>query len=373
MTDYASVDDHRPMAQDAVRNAAYARALARVVTPDSVVLDLGAGTGLLGVIAARLGARRVYLVEPEDIIEVARQVAAANGVADRVVCLRGRIEDVGLPERVDVIVSVMTGNFLVTEDLLGTLVWARDHVLVPGGSLVPCGAAMVVAPVTAAAVHEARIASWSRPHEGLDLGVLRQYAANTVYYESHALRDAERLAPPQTLHAIDFQRDPYDAVHARVTCEIDRAGLCHGWAGWVDLDLGGERLSAAPFAPAVHWSTAFVPLDPPMEVRPGDRLVLTLDRVPHGDWTWVTEGPRETQQHSTLAGAPLSAATLERASPGYEPIPTQDGRAVLEILSACDGTTSVATLASRLHARNPARWPLPDALAFVQHTIRKFC
>src|SRR6478736_5339945 len=129
---YVVVSSHRGMALDAGRNEAYARALAAAITPDSVVLDLGAGTGVLGIMAARLGARRVYLVEPEDIVLVAEELVAANGLQDRVRCLQGRIEKVQLPEQVDVIVSVLTGNFLLTEDLLPSLFYARDTVLKPG-------------------------------------------------------------------------------------------------------------------------------------------------------------------------------------------------------------------------------------------------
>jgi len=373
MSDYRDVSRHRSMAQDSVRNAAYERALARVVTPDSVVLDLGAGTGILGVIAARLGARRVYLVEPEDVIEVAREVAAANGVGDRVVCVHGRIEDVTLPEPVSVIVSVLTGNFLVTEDLLSSLLYARDALLAKGGALVPKGAAMVAAPVSAPALYGTRVASWSELHTGLDLSAVRPYAANSIYYEADALRAAVPLATPQTLATMDFSRDAYGAVHARQEFAVTRDGVCHGWAGWTEIDLGGERLSTSPFAPQVHWSSAFLPLDPPLPVRAGSRLALQLDRAPRGDWTWVTTSGADAQQHSTLLGAPISVETLQRASPTYAPTLTEEGRRVLDVLAACDGTGSVEAIARRLHAVAPERWSLSDALAFVQRTVRHFC
>src|SRR5262249_31006612 len=129
---YLTVASHRSMALDARRNAAYHAALERVIGPDSVVLDLGAGTGVHGLMAARLGARRVYLVEPEDIISVAEEIVRANGLESVVQCIQGRIEDVQLPETVDVIVSVLTGNFLLTEDLLPSLIHARKRWLRPG-------------------------------------------------------------------------------------------------------------------------------------------------------------------------------------------------------------------------------------------------
>src|SRR3954469_2494037 len=102
---YVSVANHRSMALDRVRNDAYADALRAVVTPSSVVLDLGAGTGVHGLMAARMGARRVYLVEPEDVISVAEEIVHANGLDDVVRCVHGRIEHVDIPEPVDVIVS----------------------------------------------------------------------------------------------------------------------------------------------------------------------------------------------------------------------------------------------------------------------------
>ena len=143
---YASLSSHRTMALDHVRNDAYGRALAAVVGPDTVVLDLGAGTGLHGLMAARIGARHVYLVEPEDVIALAEELVVANGLEGRVTVLQGRIEDVTLPERVDVIVSALTGNFLVTEDLIASIIYAREHVLKPGGVLVPSAAIMEAAP-----------------------------------------------------------------------------------------------------------------------------------------------------------------------------------------------------------------------------------
>ena len=102
------MSSHRRMALDAVRNDAYARALGQVIRPDTVVLDLGAGLGIHGLMAAKLGARRVYLVEQEDVIAIADENVRANGLQDVVQCIHGRIENVELPEPVDVIVSVLT-------------------------------------------------------------------------------------------------------------------------------------------------------------------------------------------------------------------------------------------------------------------------
>ena len=80
MGTYSGVVSHRKMNFDGVRNPVYYQAIRDIVTPDSIVLDLGAGLDMLGFIAARAGARKVYMVEPEPVIKVTRKIAEANGM-----------------------------------------------------------------------------------------------------------------------------------------------------------------------------------------------------------------------------------------------------------------------------------------------------
>jgi SAM-dependent methyltransferase len=369
---YSSVPRHRSMALDAVRNAAYAVALRQAVGPDTVVLDLGAGTGIHGLMAARLGARRVYLVEPEDIISVAEEIAVANGLRERVECLQGRIEEVSLPERVDVIVSVLTGNFLVTEDLLQTLFYARDHVLKPGGTLIPSAATMEAVPVSAEALHEDWIASWSSPQHGIDLSAARSYAANSLFYRGDALRHVPMLAEPKVLHTLDFRNASYEPIKIEVAYEITQSGLCHGWAGWSSMKLGDQWLSTSPRAAALHWSHAFLPLDPPMRFTKGDQVTFTLSRAPHGDWTWGVRTPTEKQRHSTLMSVPMAMRTIRQAALDYTPALRQDGRAQHYVLSRCDGARSVQDIVRELRHAFPSRFLSEDeALRFVQAIVRQ--
>src|SRR5204862_7848061 len=93
------------MISDAVRMDSYARALRHAVKPGAVVVDIGTGTGIFALLACRLGARRVYAIEPGDAIQVAREIAAANGCGDRIEFIQALSTDATLPERADVIVS----------------------------------------------------------------------------------------------------------------------------------------------------------------------------------------------------------------------------------------------------------------------------
>ena len=97
------------MIADHLRMAAYADALRRSVTPESMVIDIGTGTGVMAILACQLGARRVCAIEPDDVIQLARKVAADNGFADRIEFIQALSTDVKLPELADVIVSDVRG------------------------------------------------------------------------------------------------------------------------------------------------------------------------------------------------------------------------------------------------------------------------
>ena len=121
------IDEHRLYLRDRNRVAAYERALREVVRPGDVVCDLASGTGILGLLAHRAGASRVYAVEETGIAGLARDLARANGVSDAITSLRGHSRSITLPERADVIVCDQIGGFgLETDCLLYTSPSPRD-------------------------------------------------------------------------------------------------------------------------------------------------------------------------------------------------------------------------------------------------------
>jgi protein arginine N-methyltransferase 1 len=111
--------------------------LQRVVRPDAVVLDLGVGTGIFALLACQMGARRVYAIEPDDSIQVARDLAAANGCADRMEFFQALSTQVNLPEQADVIVSDIRRPLPLFGLPLPAIIDARRRLLAPGGVLIP--------------------------------------------------------------------------------------------------------------------------------------------------------------------------------------------------------------------------------------------
>ena len=109
---------------------------------DKVVLDVGCGTAILSLFAAKAGARHVYAVDASDIVDLACTIVELNGYTDRITVVKGKIEEIALPvEQVDIIISEWMGYFLLYESMLNTVLYARDKWLVPGGLIVPdkCG------------------------------------------------------------------------------------------------------------------------------------------------------------------------------------------------------------------------------------------
>jgi SAM-dependent methyltransferase len=375
MGEYASVANHRTMVFDRVRNAAYRRAIEAAVQPESVVLDLGAGLGLHGLMAARAGARKVYLVEPEPILEVTRQVVADNGF-DNVELIAARGEDLELPEKVDLIISVFTGNFLLTEDLLPALFAARDRCLRAGGRLIPDVVEMRVAPVSAPAYHRKMVACWApdAPElEGLDYSAARRYAANTAYYDGADNIEPELLAPATTLMELDLLTADRAACNHSCELAVSMNSTCHGWLGWFRMKLCGEWLSTSPRAEAMHWSQVLLPLDPPLALSEGEKLGLELQRPPYGDWVWKTRTADHRQQASTFFSEPPALDKLHKRADHYEPRAGDSAQAAVYALSRFNGQASSAAIASEVFSR----WPrvfrdVEEALGFVRRLAEQF-
>jgi len=139
------------MLKDTVRTDAYRDFIYnhKHLFAGKVVLDVGCGTGILSLFCAKAGAARVIAVDNSDIIDKARENIFNNGFADKITCLRGKVEEVTLPvDKVDIIVSEWMGYCLLYEAMLDSVIWARDKYLKPDGLMVPSHMNMWVAPVS---------------------------------------------------------------------------------------------------------------------------------------------------------------------------------------------------------------------------------
>lgn len=377
---YQDVVGHRSMVFDGTRNAAYTRAMKKVITSDTTVMDLGAGLGIHGLIAARLGAAKVYLVEPTVALDVARKVAADNQL-DAVECIRANVETLPLDTRVDVIVSAFTGNFLLSEDLLPSLFYARDHYLAPGGRLIPDCGRMEVVPVAAPAYYDKYVAAWREfprvcQQQGLpelDYSALWTYAANSMRHDSAKNMQAQRLAEPAALLELDFNTATKAECNSHVEVSIERDGVCHGWMGWFQMRLLDEWLSTDGESSKTHWNQVFMPLAQPLEVVKGDCLTFSLNRPELGEWTWTTSQGAQRQRQSSFLSRPISREDLQKHASTYRPSLNVEGEAARWVLARMTGDVAVAQLASELQQQHRIQFKeTSEALRFVRQLVERF-
>ena len=160
---YGNLAVHQLMLQDRARCAWYEAELERAcrVVRDAVVLDVGCGCGLLALFAARAGARKVYAVESKSkMAALAQAVVEDNGLQSRVSVVHGRVEDVDLPERVDILVSEWMGFYLLHESMLDSVLVARDRFLKKTGIMIPQSCRLLAAPVCNSGSRAERVEFW---------------------------------------------------------------------------------------------------------------------------------------------------------------------------------------------------------------------
>jgi type I protein arginine methyltransferase len=284
------------------------------VKPGDTVLDVGAGTGILSLMAARAGAARVYAVERTSIAQLARELVTANGAEEIVEVIEEDLADVELPGKVDVIVSEWLGGFGIDEGMLVPVLAARDRWLRPGGVMLP---ATVVAWV--ALVHDEYIADstaflYDDPY-GFDLGPLADKTVNELFYSAGSPRSLARedlRSEPAQLWTTDAARMPLAAAEGTSEAEavprIRHSGSANALALWFTSELApGIELSIGPGEPLTHWGMTTAPLATPVALEEGSAVRIRFTTTPAGSaGTWsrwaiqVGDGPWEEHDEQAV-------------------------------------------------------------------------
>jgi type I protein arginine methyltransferase len=284
---YAHFGIHEEMLKDEVRTKSYRAAITenKHLFKDKIVLDVGCGTGILSMFAAQAGAKHVYAVDMSDIIKQAEKIIEANGFASTVTCIQGKVEELELPvEKVDVIVSEWMGYFLVYENMLKTVLIARDRWLADDGIMMPDKATMYLCGIEDGHYKEDKIHWWENVY-GFDMSCIRDLAmkepvvdvvegdaANTT---SCALIDFD--ISKMNVEDLDFvvqfklvaQRDDY--IHALVAYFDIEFSHCHK----------PVRFSTGPFTEYTHWKQTVFYLEEVLLVSNGDEITGSMHVRPN--------------------------------------------------------------------------------------------
>ena len=293
------IEYHRTLIADKIRNDAFFAALQRVIVPGkSVVADIGAGTGLLGFMASKLGAKEVYLFETAEVAGVAAKLLKANRAKNchLIPCHSTEFTDA---RKVDVIVSETLGNYALEENIIDTLNDARRRFLKPDGLIIPSQITQYAAPVVSPRI-QGELTKWDSVGHGLDFAIAKTMSLNNVYVRT--LKPAELLngvASAQIWDDINLTRDNKANRKGEVRWKIETAASIYGFAYWWSAELAPKiTLSTAPAAPRTHWEQLYFPLLEPIAVKASETIGLSLrsrsseQGGTHLAWTAVHQGAK---------------------------------------------------------------------------------
>jgi protein arginine N-methyltransferase 1 len=365
------LNEYGQMIADRVRMDPYAYALKAAIGPDSVVLDIGAGTGIHALLACKFGARHVYAIEPNEAIHLARELAQANGFGDRITFIHDFSTQVTLPERADVIVSDLRGVLPLFGAHIPAVVDARQRHLAPGGRLIPKRDNLWVALVEAGSVYKELLKPWDHPY-GLAMEEARQIVLNSWTADhTQEFRPGNLLMAPHQWAVLDYESivDP-DVTGMNSMHWATRSGTAHGLLIWFDAELfEGFGFSNGPQEKrtAEVYGQGFFPLLAPVALEEGDSIDLTVRaELVQGEyiWRWFTriQGQDEAAvvkadfKQSTAGDTPLSRNRLAEQAKNSRPALSEEGQIDLFIMGKMDGQATMAEIARDTFSQFPTRF-----------------
>lgn len=383
-SDGYSINDYGSMVRDETRFRPYLEALRRNIRPDTVMLDIGAGTGIMSFLAVQLGARRVYAIEPDASIEIAKLCAATIPGGDRITWIKDLSTRIDLPEQADLVVGDLHGVMPFFTGNIPSLADARNRHLKPGGKLLPQRDLLHVVPASSPMERRTVETPWRANALSLDLTPAIPYIVSSWWRaRSEPILPNQFLATPALWGEVNYQDGGSESLAADLTWTVERDETMDGYYVWfdgvIDDDLG---FSNSPLLPELVYGRAFFPLEESVAVIAGDvvHARFSVKRVrDQFVYRWDTRvvsdnGVAKAKfAQSTFKMLPGKAEELHRASADYTPSLNEDGRIEHLILRHMDGNRSSRDIANQLMNAFPERFGNFDlALASVSKQALRF-
>lgn len=295
---YAHIGIHEDMLKDKVRTLSYRRAIFEnpSLIRNKVVLDVGCGTGILSMFAAKAGARKVYAVERSSIVEYARQIIAENGFQDKIEIIQGIAEEIELPEKVDVVVSEWMGYALLYESMLPSVIFARNKFMKETGTMMPSYARMKIAAIEDVAYKQKKIGYWDDVY-GFNYEPIKDWALMEPLVDT--VPQDRIVTDDDMLVEFDLNKCQKEdlSVSANFTLWPFQRDTISAFVVWFDVFFkGGDKeieLSTSPYAQSTHWSQSIFYLK--------DDLAVDHEHCINGHFTMRPNERNPRDQDFTIA------------------------------------------------------------------------
>ncbi len=366
------LEEHYGYLSDQSKIARYQAAIADAVKSDHVVMDLGCGTGLLGLMALRAGARKVIFVEEGLIITAARQSIADAGFAEKAEFHQLNSFELELAENVDIVICDHVGYFGFDYGILQLMADAKKRFLKPDGILIPESITVNAAPVDSEYSRKF-VSQWQDDSAPQDFRWMANIAANSKH--ATTLEESASLSAAAPLQQFRLGEEQPTFLSWDTEFRRDRDGQVDGVAGWFDCALSkGLSMTNAPSADErLNRPQAFLPIECSIDVKAGDIIKASI-MVRHLESiiAWTVEHPASGSRfvQSTFGSLMLDQQALSRSQPDRIAKLSDRGKARSLVLSYCDGTRTVADVIAVVQTEHPDLFATEDAtVAFVTSVL----
>ena len=270
---------HFEMLNDEPRNAAFEKALANAVTEDTIVLDIGSGTGLLAMMAARAGAKETITCEMVALLaDLARETIARNGLAGRIVSLNEKSTSLVVGKQMsckaNLLVTETVNGALLGEGIVYSIAHAKANLLTEDAQIIPCGAT-----VYGMVVESSRLRNFNsvRRAAGFDVSLINRFATEGNYPVRVAAFEHTRLTDPFEVFHFDFANGTIVPERKTITVPAKRDGMGHCIVFWFDMHLD-QAISISNEPGSIgHWEQAVQCLERDVPIRAGEMIAIEVE------------------------------------------------------------------------------------------------
>ena len=282
---YAHYGIHESMLKDAHRTESYRDAMIRNphVFRDKIVLDVGCGTGILSMFAVTAGARKVYAVDCSDIAQKAKSIIRENGMEDKITVIQGKLEDLSLETKVDIIVSEWMGYFLLYESMMNSVLDARNRFGTKDTIILPNKATIYLCGIEDRELWARKALHWENVH-GIKMRCMSRKSLIEPLVE--IVKPSQIITNVQSLVSFDLNSvEVPDLTFEKPFKLIARKDQrLHALCGHFDtlFDLHENvLLTTSPFGTTTHWKQTVFYLAEPITLKTGDSIMGTLSCAPN--------------------------------------------------------------------------------------------